>query len=123
MLLERIEAGFLGFFGEAAAEVVDGNDAEFVAEAGNKFSPREAPGGVSVDHQERGAWVCWCFVEEVQGSIAGAEPVRFEGVFEFEAGAIWRVQGICRLSGGGHVGSSVGSRRGVVSGVRGGVQI
>ena len=51
--LEGVETWLLRFFREAAAEVIDGDDAMVVAECGHEFSPREAPRWVTVNHQER----------------------------------------------------------------------
>jgi hypothetical protein len=83
--LEGVEGRLLGFFGEAAAEVIDGDNAEVVAECGHKFSPCEAPGRVPVDHEK---WRSGTFVEVVLNTVAGTEPMRFEGKFGLEAASI-----------------------------------
>lgn len=52
VVLECVECWLLRFLGEAAAEVIDGDHAKGLAEGGNEFSPGEAPGWITVDHQE-----------------------------------------------------------------------
>jgi len=87
VMLECIERAAGGFLGEAAAEVVDGNDTKAIPEGRDEPSPGEAPCGIAVDHQERRSGT---FVDVVLDAVGGTEPLRLEWVFAFEAATIPR---------------------------------